>query len=201
MNWDQILLINESDPNTSMNNLHQHINYLLDELAPYKKLSKKEYKLKPWINKNILAHMKKRDKLLNRYCKAKEKDSLHIQAIDEGDKVTRNSITEMKRESKIDYYKKYFEVNKNNASSIWKGIRSIVNIQNSSKKDIILLNDKGKNIHDPKKITELFNKYFVNVGPNIDSKIPKAHKHFREYEKNKSEQNFLSNCNYPTGDL
>ena len=87
----------------------------------------------------------------------------------------------MKRESKIDYYKKYFEVNKNKASSIWKGIRSIVNIQNSSKKDIKLLNDKGKNIYDPKKITELFNKYFVNVGPNIDSKIPKAHKHFREY--------------------
>ena len=149
MNWDQILLINESDPNTSMNNLHQYINYLLDELAPYKKLSKKEYKLKfkPWINKNILPH-EKRDNLINRYCKAKEIDSLHIQAIYEEYRVTRNSITKMKRESKIDYYKKYFEVNKNKASSIRKGIRSIVNIQNSSKK-------------------ELFNKYFVNVGPNI----------------------------------
>ena len=139
-----------------------------------KNSQKKEYKLrfKPWINKNILAHAK------TRYCKAKEKDSLHIQAIYEEYKV-RNSITKIKRESKIDYYKEYFEVNKNKASSIWKGIRSIVNIQNSSKKYIKLLNDKGKNIYDPKKITELFNKYFVNVGPNIDSKIPKAHKHFR----------------------
>ena len=125
--------------------------------------------------------MKKRDKLLHKYCKAKEKDSLHIQAIYEEYKVTRNSITRMKRESKIDYYRTYFEVNKTKASSIWKGIRSIVNIQNSSKKDIKLLNDKGKNISDPKKITELFNKYFVNIGPNIDSKIPKAHKHLREY--------------------
>ena len=46
MNWDQIILINESDPNTSMNNLHhttQHnTNYLLDELAPYKKNSQKK---------------------------------------------------------------------------------------------------------------------------------------------------------------
>ena len=41
MNWDRILLISESDPNTSMNNIHQHINYLLDELAPYKKTLKK----------------------------------------------------------------------------------------------------------------------------------------------------------------
>ena len=77
MNWDQILLIDEGDPNISMNNRHQHINYLLDEFAPFNKLSKKEYNLrsKPWIDKNILAHMKKRDKLLHRYCKAKEKDS------------------------------------------------------------------------------------------------------------------------------
>ena len=52
------------------------------------------------------------------------------------------------------------------ASSIWKGIRSIVNIQRTSKKSIKLLNDKGKNIYDPKKIVELFNKYFVNVEPN-----------------------------------
>ena len=123
MNWDQILSTEENDPNTSMNNLH--INYLLGEFAPYKKLSKKEYKLrfKPWINKYILACMKKRHKLLNKYCKAKEKDSLHIQAIYEEYKVTRNSIMKMKRESKIDYYRKYFEVNKNKASSIWKGIR------------------------------------------------------------------------------
>ena len=43
IDWDQILSIEGNDPNISMNNLHQHINYLLDELAPYKKLSKKEY--------------------------------------------------------------------------------------------------------------------------------------------------------------
>ena len=75
MDWDQILSIEGNDPNISMNNLHQHIDYLLDEFAPYKKLSKKEYKLKskPWINRNILTEMKKRDKLLHKYCKAKDK--------------------------------------------------------------------------------------------------------------------------------
>ena len=48
MDWDQILLIEESEPNTSMNNLPS-------------KLSKREYKLrfKPWINRNILPRMKK----------------------------------------------------------------------------------------------------------------------------------------------
>ena len=145
--------------------------------------------------------MKKSDKLLHKYCKAKDKDSFYAQAIYEDFKFTRNSLTKMKRDSKIDYYRKYFEVNKNKASSIWKGIRSIVNIQNSSKKDIKLLNDKGSNISDPKKIVDLFNKYFVKVGPNIDERIPKAHKHFTEYEQIESEQNYIFNSCYPSGDL
>ena len=183
IDWDQILSVEGNDPNISMNNLHQHINYLLDEFAPYKKLSKKEYKLKskPWINRNILTEMKKRDKLLHKYCKAKDKDSFYAQAIYEDFKSFRNSLTKMKRDSKIDYYRKYFEANKNKASSIRKGNRSIVNIQNSPKKDIKLLNDQDSNISDPKKIADLFNKYFVKVGPNIDERIPKARKHFIEY--------------------
>ena len=101
----------------------------------------------------------------------------------------------MKRDSKIDYYRKYFEANKNKASSIWKGIRSIVNIQNSSKKDIKLLNDKGSNISDPKKIVDLFNKYFALMKEYLKLK------HFIEYEQIKSEQNYIFNSCYPSGDL
>ena len=48
-----------------------HINYLLDGFSPYKKVSKKQYKLRPklWINCEILSKMKEGDKLLFRYCK------------------------------------------------------------------------------------------------------------------------------------
>ena len=43
------------------------------------------------------------------------------------------------------------------------------------------MNDNEINVSDPKKIAELFNKYFANVGANIDGKIPKPLKHFRDY--------------------
>ena len=49
-----------------------------------------------------------------------------------------------------------------------------MNISKSSRKDIKLLTDNGNTVSDPKKIVDMFNKYFVNVGPNIDSKIPKG---------------------------
>ena len=183
MHWDEILSLEENDPNISMNNLRRHINFLLDEFAPYKKLSKGEFKLKskPWINSEILSKMKTRDKLLRKYRRTADKDSIVSQTIYEEYKIVRNELTKMKRDNKIDYYHKYFETNKNKASSIWKGIRSIMDISNSSRRDIKLLNDNGNTVADPKKIVELFNKYFVNVGPNIDRKIPKALNHFKDY--------------------
>ena len=60
--WNDIL---------SLNNIYDQINYLLDEFAPYKKLSKKLIKLetKPWINIMIQQQMHKRDKLLHDYFK------------------------------------------------------------------------------------------------------------------------------------
>ena len=56
MNWKEILSLDESYTNISMNNLHQHINSLLGEFAPLK-LSKTEYKLKSklWKNREILS--------------------------------------------------------------------------------------------------------------------------------------------------
>ena len=56
-----------------------------------------------------------------------------------------------------------------------------MNFSKSSRKDIKLLNDNGNTVSDPKRIVDLFNKYFLNVGPNIASKIPKALKHFKDY--------------------
>ena len=39
-----------------MENIHNHVNSILDEFAPFRKLNKREIKLKskPWISKDIL---------------------------------------------------------------------------------------------------------------------------------------------------
>ena len=70
----------------------------------------------------------------------------------------------MKRDSKMDYNKKFFDSNKNKMSTIWKGVRSIVNINNTSNKDIKILDKNGKKITDPQKIVNLFNIHYANVG-------------------------------------
>ena len=114
--WNSILNIECKDPNNSMNNLYNYINYILDELAPYKKLTKREIKLKskPWISSSLLSIMNERDKLLRKYCKLNDKNSTHAINIYNQYKTIRNSITNTKRQSKINYYKDFFRKIKTN---------------------------------------------------------------------------------------
>ena len=139
MNWDSILHLDISDPNTSMDNLYNNLVYMLDEYAPYKKISKKEFKLKskPWIDSEIRNKIYERDKLLKKY--RKSKDENRKLTIYEDYKRTRNFVTNMKRDAKTKYYKQYFETYKWKSSKVWKGIKSIVKLNTTSKKDISLI--------------------------------------------------------------
>ena len=89
----------------------------------------------------------------------------------------------MKRERKINYYKNFFEMNKANTSKIWKGTRSLVKINSSSKKDIKIIDNKGRKIINPISIANYFNDFFVNIGCKIDKKIPRTEANFHDYMK------------------
>ena len=65
-------------------------------------------KTKPWINKETLILMKKRDKLLYKYSKYKLKNSQLAITIYNEYKLIRNQVTKLKRDNKLDYYKKFF---------------------------------------------------------------------------------------------
>ena len=82
--------------------------------------------------------MQKRDKVLFKYSKHKQKNSQEAIALYNEYKAVRNKVTKLKRDNKLEYYKKFFDSNKSKLSSIWKGISSTVNINNTSKKDIII---------------------------------------------------------------
>ena len=71
LDWDKLINPQDNDPNLSFNNFHNTITYYLDEFAPFKKITKKEYKLKfkPWISNEILHLIHERDKLFKLYVK------------------------------------------------------------------------------------------------------------------------------------
>ena len=67
---------------------------------------------------------------------------------------------------------------------VWRrglGIRSLVKLKSSSKKDISIIDGKGVIISDQEKNCNHFNHFFVNIGLNIDKTIPNSKQNFREY--------------------
>ena len=93
----------------------KNINCLLDKMAPFKKLSKKEIELKqkPWLTSGILKAMKSRDNLYKKFMLAK--DPLRKQNLLREFKIKRNLITSLIRSSKSEYYKNYFSEHCKNA--------------------------------------------------------------------------------------
>ena len=174
LDWENIVKIEDRDINASYSNFYRSITFLLDEFAPFYKVSKKEYKLKfkPWINSEILDLIKERDKVFKTLSKEKN-DILKIDTRNRY-KQLRNKITDMKRTSKTKYFKDYFEKNRKKTTEIWKGIKSLVNIKclyNSSYK---LLDANNNLISNQKQMANIFNNYFVNIGLDIEKKISKV---------------------------
>ena len=104
LNWDTILQLDLKDPNISFNSFYKNLTFLLDEFAPYKKVTKKEYRLKfkPWISTEILNLINQRDKLLKKF--SKEHDPIKKSTFHTDYKQIRNLVTQKKRESKSIYY-------------------------------------------------------------------------------------------------
>ena len=119
---------------------------MLDEFAPNKKVTKREFKLnyKPWISKEILQQCRERDKLLKSV--SKENDPALKNILYSRYKTIKNIITQRKRESKTIYYAQFFKKNKAKSSEICKGIRSLVNIKLSTNKNINLLDNNNNDL-------------------------------------------------------
>ena len=130
-------------------------------------LTKKELKTrsKTWLTSGILTSIKNKNKIYNKVCKAE--DQARKQHLHEKFKIYRNSLANLTRQSKQNYYKKYLEENKTNFIKVWKGIKEIILINKSNKTQPTYLKIENKNINN-KKISEEFNSLFGTIAEKID---------------------------------
>ena len=161
--------------------LLNRIENLLNEMAPVKKLTKKEVRLqkRPWITNGILISMKGRDKKYKEFVKEKDpivKNKLHIQY-----KKMRNLIISLIRSSKKDYYAYYFEQHKSNVKKTWEGIRNIVNVSKKSNVSPSQLLYKNELHTSNNGMANAMNDFFVNIGNTVEDKIPRVERDFSSY--------------------
>ena len=152
--------------NKSLICVHHHL--------PKLKVSKKRLKLKtkPWITAHIIKLMTYRDNLLKKLNENFTVSNKYLY------NKFRNRVVSEQRKSKKKYFHDFFQRHQSNIKMLWSGTRSIVNIKNKSKLSLISqLKYDGTCVNDPPKIGNIFNNYFVNVGPNIDKTIPRTKNH------------------------
>ena len=185
IDWDSIIEIDNGDVNRSTENFLSKFNVILDDHAPLRRKTQKEYKqmFKPWINNNIIHKIKDKNKMLKKSmsCKSEFSKSVHYEAF----KKLKNEITGLIRNSKKEYYQNYFNKNKKNMKKVWKGIKSIINIKCKNLDTPTCLEIDDETITEPKQIASCFNDYFSNVADKILLK--------RKYTGTKSYRDFLTN--------
>ena len=131
----------------------------------------KKLRSKPWVNLHIQKLIKHRDRLLRKLRKS------HSKATEELYKKFRNRVVSENRKSKIKYYESYFQSNKSNIKSLWKGIKSIINTKaRNTIQSISQLVVNGITHQDPQKMANVFNNFFVNVSALVCSEIPRSKK-------------------------
>ena len=137
---------------------------------------------KPWISDQIFKKIKHKNKLF-----AKKKNNHEDAYTKSVYNKFRNSVNKDIRSSKKEYYQSYFENCKNDMKKTWKGItQKKTNLMNTSQ---IISNNKL--IDNPKEVSNTFNNFFTNIGPNTEKAIPKSGKCPTTYLKNRINTDFI----------
>ena len=193
-NWDT----NDSDDtNNKFNDFLWRLDGAVNRHVPLKKLNIKNSKLNsnPWITKYVLKLITRRN-LIHSKLKADPNNTTLKRSF----KLFRNRITREIRKAKKHYYNNYFSNNLNNLKKTWKGIKNIINLTSKSNNDIPQIKTNNHVIDDNLTIANTFNNFFVNIGSELDKKIPKSQKPNgpSKYLKNRNPNSFLISPTTPS---
>ena len=90
-------------------------------------------------------------------------------------------ISTLLKQSKKNYYDKYFKDNINNIKNTWEGIRSIISLQKTTNDSPTIISLEGHTVTDPRTIANTFNSFFCSVVAEVQSEVPFSYKRFSEY--------------------
>ena len=141
INWEEICMFRLRSPDVSVKNFFDTLNFHLDEMAPFEKVTLKQYKLmlKPWITPELLKKCDERNILLKSI--KEESDPIVLSQLRIQYKNLRNLIPDEKKRNKKSHFAEKFIENKDNSSKIWKEIRSLVNLKPAKSSTIKILDE------------------------------------------------------------
>jgi len=159
------------NPNENCNILDHLLRTALDKHFPVKliKYCKYKHKKSQWISHGIIRSIKFRDKLYKRLRATPPTDNLFL-TLKVNLQTYNRILKQCIRSAKKKYYETRFFKCKNDIKNTWKTIKEVLNSSaNNDYPKYFLIDDLP--CHEPHKIANAFNKYFVEIGPALASNI------------------------------
>ena len=148
---DKICWANIQDVNDTWNRFKEIFLSVSNSHAPFREIRVKD-RCNPWIDKEIVALMYKRDYLKEKACN--EKSDILLQDYKKVAKAVRDGI----KESKSQHYTKTYNENRNDPRKLWKSLRkTLPNKRSSNPKSSVLTANK-------------LNSFYAFIGDKISAK-------------------------------
>ena len=195
-NWSDVLQLDQQNVDLSIESFLNNINSVLDSNAPFKRVKKYKlrFKTKPWITPALQKSISVKNSLLNKFIKSKDprtKEHHHLKY-----KTYRNMLSTLMKKSKMNYYNHYFKNNWDYIKNTWKGMKSILNINNTQSNIPKILVSNNTTSAEPIEIANIFNNFFTSIAAKTKESIKYSNKHFSNFLKNRSDDSFFLS---PTG--
>ena len=173
----------DGDPNISYKTFANEIKKALDNHLPTKvvKFDKHKHKKSNWITNGILQSIKFRDKLFIKLKRTSVNSVAYNQLktnLNTYNKILKKNI----RAAKLSYYHDRFKNCQHDIKKTWQTIKDIINKKADKNNFPTQMNINNNITSDKLTIVEEFNKFFVNVGPELASNITvHPNDNFRQY--------------------
>lgn len=163
--WTEIT--DNNDLNTAYTQFTQNINRAYSENIPQRNSRTRKQTNKPWITPALLTSIKRKNKLYSIYLNHKTTQSLNFY------KRYKNRLTNLLKHAEKSYYHEKLIQNQNQLKNSWKILKEVMG-QSPICKTQTEFSINDSTITDKRSIADEFNKYFINIGSNLISKLPNS---------------------------
>lgn len=150
---------------------------IVEKHAPKIKLSRNQQRLlkKPWLTRGIVKSIKSKHARYKTHCRSNDPAKIAEY------KKYSNKINQLKKISKKTYFCRHFEMCKSNLKATWKLMGTLIKRKTKSQTTPQKIVRNNKIYTSTEDIADQFNKHFINVGPNLASKIDKSNDNPTQY--------------------
>ena len=182
--WSEIY--RTSDTQKAFDQFHNHFMALYNRCFPRTRVRKKYNNRKPWLSEALKNSIRYKNKLYQKYKKIKS-------AFNEDTyKAYKSKLQNLMKVAEKKYYQDLFTRYKSDMKKSWNVMKSIIN-RNKVHIYQTKFKHNGGEILDGNDISNIFNDFFINIGPTLANAIPHTSKSPLNYSRGSvSETIFLS---------